>query len=109
MLLGGAVFVVAGILLVRAGQEIGWVAVAFFGLGVAVFVLQLLPNSTYLRVGPEGFTVCHLFRAHSCRWSDVGPFKVGRVARKEMVAIYTHVLNRGPAGVLSPADRLRLL
>jgi site-specific recombinase XerD len=23
--------------------------------------------------------------------------------------IYTHVLNRGPAGVLSPADRLRLL
>ena len=23
--------------------------------------------------------------------------------------IYTHVLNRGPAGVLSPADRLHLL
>jgi hypothetical protein len=25
------------------------------------------------------------------------------------VHVYTHVLNRGPAGVLSPADRLRPL
>jgi hypothetical protein len=56
-----------------------------FGLGVAAFTLQLLPNSTYLRLGPDGFTVCTLFRAHSCRWSDVEPFEVRQVATKQMV------------------------
>ena len=85
MLVGSAVFVVAGIFIVGAQQRIGWLATVFFGLCVAVFAIQLPPNSTYLRVGPEGFTACTLFRAHSCRWSDVGVFKVGRVGTKEMV------------------------
>jgi hypothetical protein len=63
---------------------------------VAVFALQLLPNSSYLRIGPEGFTVCTLFRAHSCRWNDVGAFKVGRVGSKEMVVFNFSPQYRGP-------------
>ena len=96
MLLVSAVFVVVGVFMVRAGQWVGWLPIVFFGLGMAVFALQLLPNSSYLRVGPDGFTVCTLFRARSCRWGDVGAFKVGRVGTKEMVVFNFAPQYRGP-------------
>jgi len=70
--------------------------VGAFGVAVVVFALQLLPQSAYLRVGPDGFTVCTLFRAHSCRWSDVGPFKVVRMGPKNMVGFSFSDRYRGP-------------
>ena len=91
-----AAFVACGIFVVSAGQWVGWLAIVFFGLCVVVFALQLLPNSSYLRVGPDGFTVCTLFRAHSCRWGDVGVFKVGWVGTKEMVVFSFAKQYRGP-------------
>src|SRR5713101_7930664 len=84
-LLLSAAFVAGGIFMVSAGQQVGWLPIFFFGLGVLVFGLQLLPNCSYVRVGPEGFTVCSLFRSHSCRWSDVGVFKVAQLGPKQMV------------------------
>ena len=96
MLLASFAFVVGGIVLIRSGHWVGWLSVAVFGLGVVVFALQLLPQSAYLRVGPAGFTVCTLFRAHSCRWSDVGPFKVARVGPKDMVVFSFSDRYRGP-------------
>jgi hypothetical protein len=96
MLLVSAVFVVVGVFMVRAGQWVGWLPIVFFGLGMAVFALQLLPNSSYLRVGPDGFTMCTLFRAHSCRWGDVGTFKIGWVGTKEMVVFNFSPQYRGP-------------
>src|SRR4030095_5647313 len=77
-LLLSAAFVAGGIFMVSAGQEVGWLAIAFFGRGVVVFGLQLLPNCSDVRVGPDGFTVRSLFRSHSCRWTDIGAFKVAR-------------------------------
>jgi hypothetical protein len=94
MLLVSATFVVVGVFMVRAGQWVGWLPIVFFGLGMVVFALELLPNSSYLRVGPDGFTVCTLFR--SCRWGDVGAFKVGRVGTKEMVVFDFSPQYRGP-------------
>jgi hypothetical protein len=96
MLLASFAFVVVGVFLIPSGHWVGWLSVAVFGLGVLVFVLQLLPQSAYLRVGPDGFTVCTLFRAHSCRWSDVGPFKVVRVGPKDMVVFSFSDQYRGP-------------
>jgi hypothetical protein len=96
MLLVSAVFVVVGVFMVRAGQWLGWLPIVFFGLGMAVFALQLLPNSSYIRVGPDGFTVCTMFRVHSCRWGDVGAFKVGRVGTKEIVVFNFSRQYRGP-------------
>lgn len=95
-LLLSAAFVAGGIFMVSAGQQMGWLAIAFFGLGVVVFALQLLPNCNYVRVGPDGFTVRSLFRSHSCRWSDVGAFKVAQLARQQMVVFSFANHYRGP-------------
>src|SRR2546422_7369634 len=86
-LLLSAAFVGGGIFMVSVGQHLGWLAIAFFGLGVVVFALQLLPNCSYVRVEPDGFTVRSLFRSHSCRWSDVGAFKVAQLRRQQMVVL----------------------
>ncbi len=85
--------------MVRAEQWFGWVGITFFGLGVVVFGLQLLPNSNYLRVGPDGFTVCTLFRSQSCPWSDVKAFEVRRVGRTEMVVFSFSKQPRGSPGL----------
>lgn len=71
--------------MILSGESIGWLPALFFGLGVVVFGVILLPNSAYLRVSQDGFTVCSLFRAHSYRWSDVGPFTVDRIGPNRMV------------------------
>jgi len=96
MLFISVAFVAGGIFGIRAGHWVGWLSVLLFGLGGVVFALQLLPQSAYLRVGPDGFTVCTLFRAHSCRWSDVGPFQVVRVGPKDIVGFSFSDSYRGP-------------
>jgi hypothetical protein len=42
-------FVTGGALMVREGNPIGWVSILFFGAGVIVFFLLLLPGSAYLK------------------------------------------------------------
>jgi hypothetical protein len=71
--------------MIAAGELIGWFVAVFFGLCTLVLMASLLPNASYLRVSPDGFTMCSLFRAHSFRWSDVCGFSVGRVGVNRMV------------------------
>jgi hypothetical protein len=78
-------FTAGGVWMILSGESIGWLPALFFGLGVVVFGVILLPNCAYLRVSQDGFTVCSLFRAHSYRWSDVGPFTVDRIGPNRMV------------------------
>lgn len=73
-------FVAVGILLILdEGSFWGYAATGFFGIGVLVFAVQLLPGSSYLEVGPEGFTTCSVFRARRTPWSAVDCFEVGRL------------------------------
>jgi len=78
-------FAAVGVWMVLSENALGWFVVVIFGIGMLVFAVLLLPNSAYLRIGPDGFTVCSLFRAHSYTWSDVGPFTVGRIGGNRMV------------------------
>lgn len=43
-----------GIIGIQSGEAIGWVVVAFFGLGLLVSAVQMLPGAAYLKVGPGG-------------------------------------------------------
>jgi len=68
LMLGSAV---GGAWLIRHGQSVGWIVAVGCGLGSALALLQLLPNSTYVRLSGEGLVMCSFFRARSLRWRDV--------------------------------------
>lgn len=86
LLLASAAFVAMGIFLVAQGKPlIGWLNIVFFGLGVAVAIISLLPGSNHLQLGDEGLEVCSLYRRWSVRWGDVQEFFPAVVSRREMV------------------------
>lgn len=57
----------------------------FFGLGVIVFVVQLLPNSSWLRLDRDGFTIRSLYRDSRSSWNDMLHFHPIRIRRNSMV------------------------
>jgi hypothetical protein len=79
-------FTAGGVWMLAAGEWEGWLVSGFFGLCFIVAAALLLPGSAYLRLGPEGFEVCSLFRARSYRWADVEGFGVALVGGNRMVA-----------------------
>lgn len=85
LLLVCALFVTIGILYMDENLFTSWMGILFFGLGAIVFVIQLIPNSSYLKLTIEGFEVKNLFRTTFTKWSEVELFTVGRVRRSLMV------------------------
>lgn len=80
-----AIFVAAGVWMLPEEPLIGYLCVSFFGLGLIVFPISLLPNASYLRLTREGFTFCSLFRSHTVAWTDVAEFFVVTIGRNKMV------------------------
>jgi hypothetical protein len=85
MLIGSLVFVAAGLWMLPEHPVSGYASIIFFGLCALVFCVNLLPNSSYLRLTREGFTICSTFRCRSIEWRHVGTFGVTRIGTKKMV------------------------
>ena len=79
-------FVAGGVWMVYRGNKMGYPSGGFFALGLPIFALQFHPKSAYLRLEPEGFTFCSLFRAHRVEWSAVSEFGVMDVGLHRIVA-----------------------
>ena len=79
-------FVVSGIWMICDGQTMGFFCGGFFALGFLVSALQFHPKAAFLRLEPDGFTFCSLFRAHTVRWKNVREFDVIYVGPNRMVA-----------------------
>jgi hypothetical protein len=84
-LLLSALFVAGGIWMSSDGQVAGWFCAAFFGIGVLVCTINLLPNSSFLVLDRKGFTIRALYREHSYKWTDVDTFMVGSIGFRRMV------------------------
>jgi hypothetical protein len=80
------VFVLGGISMVRNGQPMGYFCGGFFALGLPIFALRLHPKAAFLRLEPDSFTVCSLFRSHTVRWAFVREFAVVYIGPNRMVA-----------------------
>ena len=78
-------FVTMGGFLVAEGQAFGWLCIAFFGLGVVVAIVTLLPGASYLELRRDGFEFSSLYRKWFQRWSDVDEFFPRRIATNVMV------------------------
>jgi hypothetical protein len=85
MVLGALAFVAIGFWVRRFDPAIGYLAMGFFGLCAVGIGLNLLPNSSYLRLTREGFTVCTMFKCRSIRWVDVGKFGVAHIGARKVV------------------------
>ena len=68
LLLVCSAFVAIGIALGRSGEWPGFLCAAFFGLGIPIAVIQLLPGSTFLLIDSEGVTFANLYRKTSLPW-----------------------------------------
>lgn len=80
-----SLFVTIGIFLVEDNSFLAWSTIIFFGLGVLVFSIHLLPNSSYLILSHEGFEVRNLYRSYFTKWSEVKRFTVGTSGKTKMV------------------------
>ena len=85
MLVGSLLFVAAGFWMLSDSPVTSYLSIVFFGLCTLVFGISLLPNSSYLRLAREGFTVCSMFRSRFIDWRHVGEFGVTRIGLKNMV------------------------
>lgn len=83
--IGSMVFTVGGILMMDEESLMGSLTTSFFGLGVIVFLVQLIPGSTELVLTKEGFIVTSLFRSNLTKWSDVKKFKIGYLGKNKAV------------------------
>ena len=81
LLLVCAAFAVGGGFMIADGQGAkGWFVALLFGLGAAVFVIQLIPGSSYLEIVPDGFIICALFRrSRLFPWREVSQFTVAKL------------------------------
>jgi hypothetical protein len=98
-------FVLIGVWMIVRGERSGWFCCAFFGLGIPVALISMLPNASSLELTSEGFTVRSLFRAGTTRWEDVSEFGVGRIGGNEMVMFnFVDSYNRaGPIRLVNAA------
>lgn len=81
VLLVSIAFVLLAVALFKNGNNspMIWVSVIFFGLGIPLSIINILPNSNYLLLTPEGFTIRSSFRSRLFKWSDIKCFSVDQL------------------------------
>lgn len=80
-----SVFVVIGILMRNEYPIVAYAGIVFFGIGVVVAAIQMLPHASYLELQDEGFKFRTLFRDNFVRWKEVEHFYVIKVHSNKMV------------------------
>src|SRR3982750_141919 len=122
LLAGCSAFVAAGVFMLRADPStnwsglaaqagwrasVAWAAIVFFGLGVIVAIVNLLPGGSYLELDQRGFTMCNLFRKTFHRWEDVAEFfPLSLEGAKPMVALRYAPSYQGQAAARRLATKL---
>jgi hypothetical protein len=84
-----------GIIGIQSGEAIGWVVAPFFGLGLLVSAVQMLPGAAYLKVGPGGIELRTLFRTRRIAWEEISGFGHYRQASQGFVGINFHGSAKG--------------
>lgn len=78
-------FVFTGFFILDKDPVMSWLIIVFFGMGVLVFGIQLIPSSAHLKLTEEGFEIKNLFRTNFIYWEDVNQFSTGYIGKNRMV------------------------
>lgn len=84
-LLVSCVFIYGGILMVADDNLLGYFPIIFFGLCFLIFVCQLIPGCTELKLSKNGFTTTTLFRSHFTSWDVVESFNCGYLGANKTI------------------------
>ena len=79
------VFLLIGLYMIKEEPLKGGMITAFFGICFLVFVVQLIPGSTELKLTEEGFEMTNLFRKNTTKWTDVESFQIGYLGRNKTI------------------------
>jgi hypothetical protein len=74
LVFGSALLATLGWYFFAGVPAVRWIFVAFFGLGILIFGVNLAPGSSYLRLSREGFTYCSLYKSRHYSWNEVERF-----------------------------------
>lgn len=85
LLILSLIFVIGGIYMLNDGKKMGWLVTVFFGLGMIVFIVNLFPQASYLKLDKEGFETSSLFKKHRYSWNEISHFGVGKISNNKMV------------------------
>lgn len=89
------VFVALGLLMSREQPAMGYFCAAFFGLGIPVFLLQMLPGKSYLELARDQFVSASLFKSATVQWNDIAELRVIRIHGNKMVGWNYNAAYRG--------------
>lgn len=75
-------FVVLGISLLEKKLWLGVLSILFFGVCFIIFIINLLPNSVYLKIDERGIEMKNLFRITFIPWKAVNAFSTKSIFLK---------------------------
>ncbi|MNU12124.1 hypothetical protein D3C71_01460 [compost metagenome] len=75
LILISAALVVLGISLLEKNMMIAVLNIVFFGICLAVFIINLFPNASYLKIDERGIEMKNLFKTTFIHWQAVSGFK----------------------------------
>lgn len=86
ILLAGCLgFVALGALMFHDEPLIGALSIGFFGLGIPIAIVQMLPGAAFLELHADHFTFRAVFKQHSVRWRDIAGLRVVKVQGRAIV------------------------
>lgn len=78
-------FVWAGAVIMPSHPLLAWGCIVFFGLGVGVALLNLLPGASGLVLDAEGFEIVSLYRRSRIAWAEIARFGEVRAGLERLV------------------------
>jgi hypothetical protein len=96
---GCAVFAITGEAMIRNGALTGWFVLIFFGLGMRVGAVAMLPGAAALTLDATGFEVTSFYRRSRTRWQDATGFIAARILPARLRSVLFN--DAGHTGTLS--------
>ena len=93
--------ILGGLNLIQNEPIKGWLITLFFCFCFLVFIIQLIPGSTELKLTREGFEITTLFHKSLTKWDDIKTFKIGYLGLNKTVMFdYVEEHNKHEIGKL---------
>ncbi|MCS3868196.1 hypothetical protein J3D55_001112 [Chryseobacterium ginsenosidimutans] len=78
-------FIVLGITLLDKNMFIAVLNIVFFGICLLIFLINFVPNASYLKIDERGIEMKNLFRTTFIPWQAVSSFKTKYIFINKMV------------------------